>query len=66
MLPNIPLHIGGVQRTDAVGQRFVRVSRDLLKLVGLHLLKQTGQVLFPGLQLSPLGDAEAHFAFAGG
>lgn len=51
---NIPLHVSGVQRTDAVSQRFVGVSRDLLELVGLHLLKQTGQVLLPGLQLSPL------------
>lgn len=51
---NIPLHVSGVQRTDAVSQRFVRVGRDLLKLVGLHLLKETGQVLLPGLQLSPL------------
>lgn len=51
---NIPLHVSGVQRTDAVSQRFVRISRDLLKLVGLHLLKQTGQILLPGLQLSPL------------
>lgn len=51
---SIPLHVGSVERADAVSQRFVRVGRDLLELVRLHLLKQTRQVLLPGLQLSPL------------
>lgn len=51
---DVPLHISSVQGADAVSQRLVRVSRDLFKLVGLHLLKETGQVLLPRLQLSPL------------
>lgn len=50
----IPLHVSGVERADAISQRFVRVGGDLLELVRLHLLKQTRQVLLPGLQLSPL------------
>lgn len=51
-----PLHVGRVQWANAIGQRFVGVGGDLLKLVSLHLLKQSGQILLAGFQLSPLAE----------
>lgn len=39
-LHTLPFHVGGIQSPDAISQGFVRVSRDLLVLISLHLLKQ--------------------------
>lgn len=50
----IPFHVSSVKSPYSISQRLVWISRDLLILVGLHLLKQTCQVLLADLQLGPL------------
>lgn len=50
----LPLHVSGIQGPYSICQGLVRVSRDLLVLIGLHLLKQPCQVLLADLQLGPL------------
>lgn len=50
----LPLHVSSIQGPYSISQGLVWVSRDLLILVGLHLLKQSCQVLLTDLQLGPL------------
>lgn len=55
----LPLHVSGVQSPDAISKGLIRISRDLLILISLHLLKQPCQVLLTNPQLGPLGQDRA-------
>lgn len=38
----LPFHVSCVQGTNSISQWLIGVSRDLLKLIGLHSLEKSG------------------------